>query len=160
MIQSGLFHHAMHQCDAIYTVCYGGFLQPLQVEIGIKRVAGTPTKGKFKEHEDHMLKCYYAASRYMIRRFLQSSNRDELSIQPPETHRGFLCRLHSKFLEFRSSWETSIHGPSRMVALFLKYTRSYLRCKLGVSNLDFWIIEHESCQWLPIWKMTEKSTYL
>jgi hypothetical protein len=47
-----------------------------------------------------------------------------------------------------------------MVALFMKSMRNYLRCKRAISHQDGWLLEIESCNLLPIWKMMNKTTYL
>jgi hypothetical protein len=54
----------------------------------------------------------------------------------------------------------SPHEPLHLIAFFLKGMRSYLRCKHAVSAQDGWLLEIESCNLLPIWKMTGKTTYL
>ena len=40
LLQKGLFHQGMHQTAVIYTGYCGGFLQPIQVALGVKRVIG------------------------------------------------------------------------------------------------------------------------
>ena len=72
----------------------------------------------------------------------------------------YLSRIQHMYLEFQESWQNSAHEPSRMVALFIKVSVSYLRCKKGVHNVDFWLLEQESCEWMGPWKMLGKTTYL
>ena len=72
----------------------------------------------------------------------------------------YLNRIHQQYRDFVLAWETSKHEPSRMVALFIKVTSSYLRCKGGVHNVDFWLLEEESCEWMGAWKLLGKHTYL
>ena len=64
------------------------------------------------------------------------------------------------YQEYRDSWESSDHQPSRMVGLFLKSMRSYIRCKRAIQSHDPWHLEIESCTIMPIWKMFGKNTYL
>ena len=72
----------------------------------------------------------------------------------------YLKRIQQMYAEFQESWQNSPHEPSRMVALFIKVSASYLRCKKGVYNVDFWLLEQESCDWMGPWKMLGKMTYL
>jgi hypothetical protein len=50
----------MHQLGVVYTMFHGGFMQPLQVANGIKKVMGDPLKGKFKDHERFVVKLFKA----------------------------------------------------------------------------------------------------
>jgi len=58
IMQKGLFHQLMHQASVIYKKYYGGFMQALQVELGVKRVTGQPKKKLFQDHDQHLLKLY------------------------------------------------------------------------------------------------------
>ena len=160
IIQKGLFHQRMHQADAIFTVYYGAFLQAVQVSIGDKRVTGNPVKGGFQDHDLFLLKVYHSCTRLLQRRFVSFVANDTFKMEDNETSQSYLIRIQERYCEFRTSWETSKHLPSRMVAQFLKVTASYHRCKTGVTNRDFWLMEKESCDWLGIWKLCGKTTYL
>ena len=63
IIQKGQFHRLMHQSVVMYTKYDGGFMQPMQVELGKKRVCGDPTKN-FQDHNKHQMELYRAARRY------------------------------------------------------------------------------------------------
>ena len=42
IMQKGHFHQLMHQAAAIYKQCYEGFMLPMQIANGVKRVIGDP----------------------------------------------------------------------------------------------------------------------
>ncbi len=65
----------------------------------------------------------------------------------------------SEYQAHCTSWEVSDHEPSRLIALYMKSMHRYLWCKHAISAQDGWHLEIESCNLLPIWKMTGKSTY-
>ena len=153
VIQKGLFHQGMHQVCVVYSLYYGGFLQCLQVALGRKRITGEPTKGRFQDHEIFMTLTHLACIRYMLRMFMTSLILEELLFIDGESPSDYLTRVHQLYAEFQLSWQKSPHEPSRMVALFIKVSASYLRCKKGVHNIDFWLLEQESCEWMGPWKM-------
>jgi hypothetical protein len=160
LIQKGHFHQQMHQLGVVYTMFYGGFMQPLQVANGIKRVMGDPLKGKFKDHERFAVKLFKACRRFMLRRFVQSEFLDEMDSIRFHYDVSRLKYLLKQYADFRKSWTTSAHEPSQVVALFVKYMESYVRCKRAVKAQDGWLMEKESCIWLGAWKMCDKKTYL
>ena len=75
-----------------------------------------------------------------------------------ETPIGYLTRIEKSYVDFVLKWENSKHEPTKVVSLFLKYTNSYLRCKHGIRNVDFWLFEKESCEWMSAWKKMNKGT--
>ena len=58
VVQKGLFHQLMHQSVVICIIYFPGFLQSLQVALGIKQVNVDPIKDKFQEHERFLNKTY------------------------------------------------------------------------------------------------------
>ena len=51
-VQHDWFHETrMHRSDAMYRMCFGGFIQPLVVHMGWRGVAGDPTKRDLQRHE-------------------------------------------------------------------------------------------------------------
>jgi len=159
-IQHGLFHHGMHRSEAIFKFFYGGFLQPLQVVLGRKRINGEPAKGKYQDHEQFLLTVYFAVVRYLLRRYMESVAPEDLMFRDSESSVDYLSRIQQQISEYRESWETSKNEPSKMLAMFIKITGSHYRSKLAVSNLDFWMCEYENCEWIGPWKMSNKTTYL
>ncbi len=147
-MQKGLFHQGMHQTALIFVIYYGGFLQAIQVELGVKQVMGDSLKGSFQDHERFLVKTYLACNRYLHRCFLKSIDLSMLECGEDESPAKYLNRIHHAFRSFQKSWETSDNEPSRMVALFLKTASSFYRCKLGIGRRDFWLLEDESCKWI------------
>ena len=160
VVQKGLFHQGMHQVCVIYSLYYGGFLQCLQVALARKRITGEPIKGRFQDHEIFLITTYLACVRYMMRMFMKATILENLLFIEGEDPSAYLKRIQHMYQKFQESWQNSAHEPSRMVALFIKVSASYLRCKKGVHNVDFWLLEQESCDWMGPWKMLGKSTYL
>ena len=160
LIQKGLFHQGMHQIAVIYTVYYGGFMQAIQVALGVKRVIGDSVGGKCQDHERFLIKVYLSCVRFLHRRFIKNTDEEELKLCAEESPAGFLTRIHSNYSKFRESWEVSEHDSSKMVALFIKISGSFYRCKDGVSKRDYWLLEQESCDWITPWKIGGKTTCL
>ena len=150
----------MHRSEAIFKFFYGGFLQPLQVVLGRKRINGEPAKGKYQDHEQFLLTVYFAVVRYLLRRYMESVAPEDLMFRDSESSVDYLSRIQQQISEYRESWETSKNEPSKMLAMFIKITGSRYRSKLVVSNLDFWMCEYENCEWIGPWKMSNKTTYL
>ena len=44
-------HENIHRLQGIYKLFYGGFIQPIQVMLGTKKVKFDPTKVSWKQHE-------------------------------------------------------------------------------------------------------------
>jgi hypothetical protein len=65
----------------------------------------------------------------------------------------------SEYQAHCTSWEVSNHETSWLIALYTKSMLRYLRCKHAISAQDWWHLKIESCNLLPIWKMTRKSMY-
>ena len=160
IMQKGHFHQLMHQAAAIYKQCYELFMLPMQIANGVKRVVGDPVKGSFQDHERFMLKLYKACRRFALRQFVASIPHEEIVKADSETNTEWLVRMECRLAKYYLAWEESPHEPSKIIALFMNYVRSYLRCKFGIRNHDFWILEKESCEWLGPWKMCGKHTYL
>ena len=106
------------------------------------------------------LPSYKACNRFLLRRYCHSQFARDIAAVAFSSDRHRLMWILRHYRAFRSSWEVSSHEPSRMVALFMKSMRSYVRCKQAISNQDGWLLEIESCYWLPVWKMLNKTTYL
>jgi hypothetical protein len=117
-IQIGQFHQLMHQLQVKYTQFYSGFLQAMQVANGVKRVNGDPVKGGFQTHKQFSMKCYKAVNRLMLRAFCLSGSINHVNELEFPTYVNLMCCILEKYWEFRSSWERSVHKPSRMAALF------------------------------------------
>jgi hypothetical protein len=134
----------MHQLGVIYTQFYGGFIQGFQLANGVKRVNGDPVKGDFQAQDRFAMKLYKSCKRYMLRRFLQMDVMDEISTIQIENNGGKLQLLLVKYCNFRRCWIESVHKPSSMVGLFMKYMLKYTQCKNEVLAHDGWILEIES----------------
>ena len=158
VIQKGQFHQCMHHLATIYTQFYGGFLQVVQVCNGVKRVTGDPVKGGYQTHHHFAKKVYISCNRLMMRRFCQSGCLNEPVEFSDNAER--IRWVLSKYQKYRDDWEQSNNEPSRMVALFMKSMRSYLRCKRAIKAHDGWHLEIESAHLLRIWKVFGKTTYL
>jgi hypothetical protein len=73
-MQKGHFHQQMHQLSVIYTLFYGGFMQPFQVSNGVKQVNGNPVKERFQDHERFAIKLFKACRQFMLRKFIDSED--------------------------------------------------------------------------------------
>jgi hypothetical protein len=156
----GLFHQMMHQTMVIYDLFYGAFLQALQVHGGVKRVTGNPLKGNFQSHEKFLLKVLRACHCCFMREFIFGLNIEEVTRRENESKIDVAKRLVVAVDSFFKSWLVSANKPSKLVALFMKVMSSYMRCKNGIKHRDFWLLEKESCDWLPFWKDQGKKDYL
>jgi hypothetical protein len=161
-VQKGAFHQLMHQLAAIYKQYYGGFMQPFQADNQVKRVNGDPIKGGYQSHEQFARKLYNACNRFLLRSYCKSGFFKSGFEMPAvfESDDDRIRWILDDYRRFRRSWEISRHEPSRVIALYLKSMRSYLRCKNAISNRDAWLLEIESCNLLPIWKMMGKNIYM
>jgi hypothetical protein len=121
--QKGLFHQLMHQTDVVFKIFYGGFLQPIQVAIGEKRVSGMVIKN-YKTHENFMIKTYLSCMRYTHRCFFKSIDEEDLIFKVNESPSIFLARLREMYKEFREMREKSPHEPSCVVLLFMEMAAS------------------------------------
>ena len=135
-------------------------MQVFQAVTSTKRVTGNPVKGKFQDHERFLIRLHKAVTRFRFRCFLKAMDTEELTMSKCETPIGYLTRIEEMFTRFVIEWEHSDHEPTRLACMFLKCTSSYLRCKKGIHNIDFWVLEKESCLWLSAWKRLNKTTYL
>ena len=158
-MQKGLFYQLIHQCTVVYTKYYGGFMQPLQVALGKKRVCNDPTKN-FQDHNKHQMELYRAACCYRFVMFISSLTKEDLENDQRLGRKESLLSLESRMRIFSKEFETSDHEPSRMVALYLKDVASYKRCQDGMQENNYWILEMESCKWMGAWKQFKKNHYL
>ena len=71
-----------------------------------------------------------------------------------------LLPIEDRMTAFFSSWGTTDHKPSRVIALYVKDSASYSRCQDWVRNLNYWMLEKESCDWMGHWKQFKKKNYL
>jgi hypothetical protein len=159
-MQKGHFHQQIHLLGTIYQQFYGGLMQPFVAENRVKRVNGDPIKGGFQSHEQFAKKMYRSCNRFMLRRLITSGFLDGISRVEFESNAHRLRWMLDRYRAFRIMWETSEHEPSRMVALFLKAMRCYLRCDKAINKHDVWHLEIESANLLPIWKTFGKTNYL
>jgi hypothetical protein len=159
-MQKGQFHQQIHQLGAIYQQFYGCFMQAFVAENRVKRVNGDPIKNGFQCHEQFAKKLYNACNRFMLRKMTTSNlfNDDVRITFQNDTERLRLILV--RYQEYRLSWEQSDHEPSRMVALYLKSMRRYLRCDKSINKYDVWHLEIESAKLIAIWKTFGKPTYL
>jgi hypothetical protein len=160
VVQKGQFHQLMHQLGAIYTQFYGGFMQAMQVANGVKRVNGDPVKGGCQCHHHFVIKLYGAANRLQLRAFCSSGLLNDLDVTDFPDNKSRIRSILQIYQAYRKSWEVSDYLPSRMVGLFMKSMRSYLRCKRAITSHDAWHLEIESCTIMSIWKLIGKTTYL
>ena len=149
-VQKGAFHQLMHQLAAIYSQFYGGFMQAFQADSRVKRVSGKPLKDGFQCHHHFAVKLYNACNRFLMRKYCHSRFALDMTGVKFASGEEKLGWMLANYCAFRTSWEESPHQPSRMVALFLKSMRSYLRCKHAISKQDGWLLEIESCHMLSI----------
>ncbi len=149
-IQKGQFHQLIHQLGAIYSQFYGGFLQAMWVANGVKQVNGDPIKGGFQTHEQFAMKMNKSCNRLILHAFCSTGCLTKMNDANFTSNPEQLCFIMKKYQEYRTRWEESANQPSRMVALFLKLMRSYLRCRRAVVTHDSWHLEIESCNLLTI----------
>ena len=150
----------MHQCKAIYGMMYGGFMQVFQMVIGAKQITSSPIKEQYQDHERFMIKLHKACMQFCFCCFLRSVFADDVTMRPGDTRVNFLNRIEASLNKLVEEWERSPHEPTRVVCLCLKYTSAFFCCKNGIRNLDFWVLEKESCVWMAAWKRCQKSMYL
>jgi hypothetical protein len=149
-VQKGHFHQLMHHLGGIYTQFYGAFMQPFQVANGVKRVTGDPVKNGFQCNDNFAKKLNSACNRFIMRSFCASQYMEKIRNASHDTNISKIRFILSIYREYRESWEHSNHEPSRMVALYLKAFRCYLRCKNAISSHDGWHLEINSCNLLPV----------
>ncbi len=106
------------------------------------------------------MKMYKSCNRLVLRTFCLTGCLTKMNDVDFTSNAEQLCVIIKKYQEYRTRWEKSANQPSRMVALFLKLMRSYLRCCHAVTTHDGWLLDIESWNLLPIWKMNGKTTYL
>jgi hypothetical protein len=159
-MQKGQFHQQIHLLGTIYQQFYGGLMQPFVAENRVKRVNGDPIKGGFQSHDQFAKKMYRSCNRFMFRRLISSGLLDSITRVEFKSNAHRLRWMLDRYREYRMMWETSDHEPSRMVALFLKSMRCYLRCDKAINKHDVWHLEIESANLLPIWKTFGKNNYL
>ncbi len=149
----------MHLLGAIYTWFYGSFMKAFQVSNGVKRVNGNPVKSGFQCHKQFAVKLYNACKWFMLRIYCKSLDVGALIWMVFDTNVDRLHWILSEYQAHHTSWDVLDNKPSQLIALCMKSMRSYLQCKHAISAQDRWHLEIESCNLLPIWKMTRKSTY-
>ena len=66
-------HENIHRLQVIFKLFYGGFIQPIQVLLGTKKVKLDPTKGSWKKHEWLVIKILYAAKQIRTKIFMKSA---------------------------------------------------------------------------------------
>jgi hypothetical protein len=101
---------------------------------------------------------FNACYRLLMRKFVHSLT-GNLDTEYDGSGSKVMRAMLDKYHVFVLSWEESLHGPSRMVELFLKSMRTYLRCEIAIATNDSWYMEIESASLLPIWKMNSNYTY-
>eukprot|EP00956_Cyclotella_meneghiniana_P023789 scaffold46927_cov56-Cyclotella_meneghiniana.AAC.3 len=150
-------HENIHRVQVIYKLYYGGFIQAFQALLKAKRIKMDPTKGAWKEHKALLRKIYHAVERVRIEAFFESEGPDVIG----ETDNAVNCiwGLQSKFNEFCNSLEHSPCQISRMCALFMKITKTWLLCDTAVSPGDWALLEVFGCDWIDIWASVGKYQY-
>jgi hypothetical protein len=76
-----------------------------------------------------------------------------------DTNVNRLCWIFPEYKTNCSSWKVFDNKLLQLIGLYMKNICSYIWCKHAISAQDGWHLEIESCNLLPIWKMTGKSTY-
>ena len=135
-IQRGYFHQSMHQLGVIYSIFFGGFMQAILVGVGDKRIEGDPVKRNFQKHENFAIKLFKSCERLMLRVFVQShhfTTYRQHNVYAPNINK--MVSLVEHYMLFTDEWEESAHEPSRLVALYVKTVRSYLRGRSGTKSM-------------------------
>lgn len=125
----------MHRQDVIWRVFYGGFLQPLVVHLGWKRITGNPVKKGLQHHENFLVVPYRGARARRLDQFLSSQGKNFFSTRDGETPEAWLSRIDAVYREYCRFWEEETSDePSKAVAMFLKTQESYLRGSGTISS--------------------------
>jgi hypothetical protein len=106
------------------------------------------------------MKVYCSCKACFMREFINGCDVNDLSIMDGESKIESVKRIEEKINLFQESWIESPHHSSKLVALFMKIMASFLWCKQGISQCNYWIVEKESCDWLPYWNYFGKRDYL
>ena len=89
-IQKGHFHQLIHQVGVIYTLFYGGFMPPMQLANGAKRVTGDPVKSNFQDNEQFILKLYKVCCDFQFYWLTESKDLEELQSKVGESSKETL----------------------------------------------------------------------
>ena len=103
-------------------------MQLIQVELSVKRVKGNPVKIHFQDHDKHLLKLYRGCRRLRFAKFLQSLTTEQQQEDQEKVSGESVLSIEDRMTAFFSSWGTTDHKPSRVIALYVKDLASYSRC--------------------------------
>ena len=157
--QHDYLHENIHRLQLIYKLYYGGFLQACQTHIGMKKVRFDPTKGSWSDHESLSIRVYYALANTRVKEFIEQEKAILVKTSSLCKHEESIIELFDKYEEFCEKMETANCEKTRMAALYMKYTESWMRCRESVGSGDAICLEVEGCEWLPLWKTMGKSKY-
>lgn len=104
-----------------------------------------------------------ACRRFAMRRFLEhcKSNEGEcLFIEGPYSREYRLFLLQERYVEWLDDWIDGLDEPSVVMALYLKYLRSYRRCVRGPKKGNTWNMEFEGWLWTGAYALTGKNNYV
>ena len=124
----------------------------MQVKLSVKRVKGDPVKYYFQDHDKHLLKLYRGCRRLRFAKSLESLTAEQLQEDRDKVSGESLLAIQDRMTALFNSWETTDHKPSRVIALYIKDSVSYSRCQDWVRNLNYWMLEKESCDSMGHWK--------
>ena len=154
--QHDYLHEIIHYLGTVFKVDYPGFLQPIQVLIGTKRIGIDPVKGKWRDHEYFIEKVLNACKHLRLVSFFR--HHDQL-FNSPLTGDELVAEIKRKYNTYCKLLEICPCEISRRVSLFIKRAQSWRRASDGVRKGDFILLEEETTRWIPIWKKSKKPYY-
>eukprot|EP00984_Skeletonema_dohrnii_P002680 scaffold926_cov75-Skeletonema_dohrnii-CCMP3373.AAC.3 len=154
----GHLHENIHRLQAIYKVYYGGFIQPIQVMLSLKKVGKDPTKGSWSAHEQLCLKIHAALSMLRVDKFLSQRSTTGGGNASTDPSKVFLM-MAEEYDEYCMKLETAKNEVARSFALFSKYMERWKRCRRAVRLGNSATLESEGNEWLALWSALGKKNY-
>ncbi len=152
-------HENIHRLQLIYKIYFDGFINACASVLGMKRVGIDPTKGRWKDHEDIVLKMLSALENLRFHHFLGQRGTPSNSHEN-KSDEEMLWNFNAEYIEYCESFVDCRNEVTRYISRFIEIANRWSMCKDAVRAGDWVVLEVESIDWLPAWVFLKKNLYL
>jgi hypothetical protein len=162
MLPGDLHGGRFHTLGPVYSLFYGGFLQPIQIALGYKRINNKKVEKTFQQASVFVLRVLYEAERAMYDAFLFELERDKLPailehVTDAAVLASFLADEIAVWIEKKLS--TSTDEMFWFGLNFINVTLGFRLFGCAIRSGSYMVIEHLWIKFCSIWKLMGKKIY-
>jgi hypothetical protein len=163
MLPSNPHGGRFHTLGPVYSLFYGGFLQPIQITLGYKWINNKKVEKTFQQASVFVLQILHQAEQAMYDAFLFELEWDKLpeileNIDDPEVLATFLADKVAIWMKMKLA--TSTDEMFRFGLNFINMTWGFRFFGCAIPFGSFIIIEHLWINFCLIWKLMGKKIYI